>query len=77
MDEKTIIEKIKESLEKHTGCDPSTIAEATTFVSLGADSLDAVEMIMELEDEVGVALDFDAKITTVGALATYIKSKME
>ena len=43
---------------------------------LGADSLDVVELVMELEDEFDLEIsDEDAeKITTVGEVVNYIKS---
>ena len=56
------------------------IAEITpdsTFESLGIDSLDIVEMIMDLESDLGVELDLeDQKITTFGELAEFIDSKV-
>jgi acyl carrier protein len=44
---------------------------------LGADSLDTVELIMQLEEEFGIEIpDEDAeKITTVGAAVEYIDKK--
>ena len=49
----------------------------STFESLGIDSLDIVEMIMDLETELGVELDMeDQKITTFKELADFIESKL-
>jgi acyl carrier protein len=52
--------------------------EATFKEDLGADSLDVVELVMELEDEFDVEIsDDDAeKIVTVGDAVNYIKSTM-
>ena len=53
------------------------ITPESTFESLGIDSLDIVEMIMDLESELGVELDLeDQKITTFGELADFIDSKL-
>lgn len=53
------------------------ISRESTFESLGIDSLDIVEMIMDLETELGVELDMeDQKITTFGELADFIESKL-
>ena len=53
------------------------ITKDSTFESLGIDSLDIVEMLMELESELGVELDLeDQKITTFGQLAAFIDSKI-
>ncbi len=53
------------------------ITPASTFESLGIDSLDIVEMIMDLESELGVELEMeDQKITTFQELADFIESKL-
>ena len=53
------------------------ITKDSTFESLGIDSLDIVEMIMDLEAELGVELEMeDQKITTFGELADFIESKL-
>ena len=53
------------------------ITKDSTFESLGIDSLDIVEMIMDLESELGVELEMeDQKITTFGELAEFIESKL-
>ena len=53
------------------------ITPDTTFASLGIDSLDIVEMIMDLETELGVELEMeDQKITTFQELADFIETKI-
>ena len=53
------------------------ITPDSTFESLGIDSLDIVEMIMDLETELGVELEMeDQKIATFGELAAFIESKL-
>jgi acyl carrier protein len=53
------------------------ITRDSTFESLGIDSLDIVEMIMDLETELGVELDLeDQKISTFGELAEFIEAKI-
>ena len=57
---------------------PDKVTRDTSFINdLGADSLDTVELVMELEDEFGVSIpDEDAeKISTVGTAVDYITSK--
>jgi acyl carrier protein len=51
--------------------------EANLKDDLGADSLDVVELIMELEDEFDIEIaDEDAeKITTVGEVIAYIENQ--
>ena len=53
------------------------ITPNSTFESLGIDSLDIVEMIMDLETELGVELELeDQQIATFGELAAFIDSKL-
>ncbi len=53
------------------------ITRESTFESLGIDSLDIVEMIMDLEAELGIELEMeDQKITTFGELADFVDSKL-
>ena len=53
-----------------------SINEDTTFESLGIDSLDIVEMVVDLEDELGIELELNDKITTIGELAEFVESKL-
>ena len=50
----------------------------TTFESLHVDSLDMVEMVMDMEEELGIdfEMDSDAKLETIGDLADYIEDKL-
>lgn len=72
-----IFEKLKKMIAKHTDCDADSIAMDTTLVSLGVDSLDTVEMIMDMEEELGVELEFDEKVNTVGDLVNFIEKRLE
>ena len=56
---------------------PDEITPESTFESLGIDSLDIVEMIMDLETELGVELEVeDQKIATFKELADFIEAKL-
>ena len=50
----------------------------TTFESPHLDSLDMVEMIMDMEEELGVDFEMDGemKLETIGELADFIDDKM-
>ena len=66
---------IRDHLGAELRFDPSTIREDTRFKEdLEADSLDLVELVMELEDNYGIRIpDEDAvKILTVGQAADYV-----
>ena len=70
-------EKLVSYAARQLELDIEEITPDSTFESLGIDSLDIVEMIMDLETELGVELEMeDQQITTFGELATFIESKI-
>jgi acyl carrier protein len=72
-----VYERIREVLAERLSVEESDITEEANFQEdLGADSLDLVEMIMELEDQFGIKIpDEDAqKIQTVGQAVEYVTS---
>ena len=70
-----IIEKIKEVLGDHLDTDTSAITDDTKHEELGIDSLETVEILMELEDEFGIEMSASEVGKTVGSLVTYIENK--
>ena len=65
-------EKLVNYAAKQLELDPAEITPDATFESLGI-----VEMIMDLESELGVELDLeDQQITTFKELADFIESKL-
>ena len=72
-----MFEKLVSFAVEHLDLDASEITPDATFETLGIDSLDVVEMIMDLETELGVELDMeDQKIATFQELADFIESKL-
>lgn len=70
-------EKLVSYAAKQLELNPDEITPESTFESLGIDSLDIVEMIMDLETELGVELEVeDQKIATFKELADFIESKL-
>lgn len=70
-------EKLVSYAARQLELDPADITPDSTFESLGIDSLDIVEMIMDLEGELGVELEMeDQKITTFQELADFVDSKL-
>ncbi|MEK6190302.1 MAG: acyl carrier protein [Carnobacterium alterfunditum] len=69
-------EKIKKIIVERFGIDEEKVTKDLTFKEdLGADSLDVVELVMELEDVFGTEIsDEDAeRINTVGDAVTHIE----
>ena len=71
-----MFDKIANYLAEQLDISADEICADTTFESLGVDSLDTVEMVMDLEDELGVELELDEKITTIGELVAFVESKL-
>ena len=72
-----IMEKMVELLAEHLGQSPESITADTTFEALGVDSLDTVELLMELEEHLGIEIELDEKVTTVGELVAFVEKRME
>jgi len=70
-----VFAKVKELVLARFSLEEDDITLETTFESVGADSLDIVELIMEIEEEFGIEIpDEDMKkMTTVGDMVEYLK----
>ncbi|NJL77508.1 MAG: acyl carrier protein [Saprospiraceae bacterium] len=75
-----IKDKVKKIIIHKLGVEEKEVVENASFIDdLGADSLDTVELIMELEKEFDVSIpDDDAeKIGTVGDAVNYLMQKIK
>ena len=75
----TIAERVKKIIVDKLGVDEAEVVTAASFTNdLGADSLDTVELIMELEKEFGISIPDEAaeKIGTVGDAVSYVEAQM-
>ena len=70
-----MLEKVKEIVAEGLDVNAADLTEETTFESLGADSLDLMDMVMTFEDEFCVEIDTEAigDLKTIGSVATYIE----
>ncbi|MDH0733735.1 acyl carrier protein [Pseudomonas sichuanensis] len=71
-------QRVKKVVAEQLGVNVVDIVSTSSFVNeLGADSLDRVELIMELEEEFGIEIpDEEAeKLTTVQEAIDYITTK--
>lgn len=70
--------KIASYLAEQLSISVDEIEPNTTFESLHLDSLDTVEMLVDLEEELGIDLQLEEKdkITTVGELADFVEERL-
>ena len=74
-----IRKKVTEIVVKKLGVEESQITDAASFTKdLGADSLDTVELIMEIEKAYDISIEeSDAeKIQTVGDVVNYLNTRL-
>ena len=72
-----MLEKLISYLSKELDIPAEELGRDTTFESLHLDSLDTVEMLMDLESELGVDLELEEKVATIGELADFIEAKLD
>jgi acyl carrier protein len=71
--------QIKDAIVEKLGVEESKVTPNASFINdLGADSLDTVELIMELENRFNIQIpdEDQEKIQTVGDAVNYVKSKV-
>ncbi len=72
-----VSERVIDIVAEQLGVDKDKVKPETSFVNdLGADSLDTVELVMELEEEFNINIPDDSaeKIETVGQAIEFIES---
>ena len=72
--------RVKAIIVDKLGVDESEVKPEATFTNdLGADSLDTVELIMELEKEFNITIPDDQaeKIATVGDAIAYVEANAQ
>ena len=72
-----ILEKVTEILSEKLDCEPTEITPDTEFSTLGIDSLDITEILMDLEDEFSVSLEMDPSLQKVSDLVAKIEGEMK
>ena len=74
-----MLERIRAHLSEELGIDASTIEEGSRFKDdLEADSLDLVELVVELEDRYGIRMAEDQAehVKTVGDAVDFVLAQM-
>ena len=76
----SVEERVVAIVAEQLGVDKEKVKRETSFVNdLGADSLDTVELVMELEEEFDINIPDDAaeKIQTVGEAIDFIEQSQD
>lgn len=63
-----MLEKIQHLLRDYKEDQSIVITEETTFAEMELDSLATVEFVMNLEDELGITIEINQSVKTVGDL---------
>ena len=69
-----MLEKLSAFIKDHKGDQSLVITEQTTFSDLEFDSLETVELVMDLEEEFGVAIEMSENIKSVGDIITILEN---
>ena len=69
-----MLERIAQALRAYKENEDLVITPETTFKELALDSLDTVELVMEMEEEFSVSIELDENLQSVGDLIKTIES---
>ena len=72
-----VFRAIAELIAERNDSAPAEVTRNTRFQDVGIDSLDTVEMLMNLEDKIGVEIELSQKVETVGELVDYVVAHAE
>lgn len=72
-----IFEKVKEVLVKELTLGEDEITLESNFEELGIDSLDMVELVMQLEEEFDITIEESTDLKTVKDVVEYIRTATE
>ena len=68
-----VFEAVAKVIAERTDCAVEDVKMESTFKELSIDSLDTVEMLMNLEDALNVEIELTQKVETVGDLVKFIE----
>ncbi len=69
-------EKLIEIIAEFLGKESLEIEADATFEDLGLDSLDIAELVMEIEDKLGVTIELSAELNNIDKLVDYIEEQV-
>lgn len=68
-------EKIRDMIAEKMDIEPETITKESSFEDMQIDSLDMVEIVMDIEEEFDISIETSENIKTVGDLLQFIEKK--
>ena len=71
-----MIQIITDILVEQYGCERDELNADTRFLDVGIDSLDVVELMVEIEDKIGNEIELTERVETIGALAQFIEENI-
>lgn len=71
-----IFDLVAEVIAERNECEVGDIKPEMTFEELNIDSLDTVDLLMQLEDKIGSEIELDEEVKTVGELVDFIERKI-
>ena len=73
-----VFDKLKEIIKDELGFETDALTLESTLEDMGADSLDAVELIMAIEEayDIEIAEEDAGQFTSLGNIVSYIESKI-
>ena len=72
-----IFDYLSDLLTEKYGFERTEITMETGLRELGLDSLDVIDILVELEEKVGAEIELEQKVETVGELVRYIEKKCD
>lgn len=70
-----IFERLKEIMEENLSMNKEEIGLESTFQSLGIDSLDTFQLIIEIEEEFRIEVEAPENMKTIQDVVNYIEEK--
>ena len=70
-----VFEAVAKVIAERTDCAVQDVKLESTFKDLNIDSLDTVELLMNLEDELNIEIELTEKVETVGDLVKFSETK--
>ncbi|MCL1923646.1 MAG: acyl carrier protein [Propionibacteriaceae bacterium] len=69
-----MLEQIEKVIKEYMNKDDLTITEETTFASLDLDSLESVELVMKIEEELDTTIDMNGEVNSIGDVLALVSA---